>query len=56
MGLSGVDLALWDLKGKRLGVGVATLLGGPVSDGIPGYASCPRHGGRPRTVCAVRTW
>lgn len=41
MGLSGVDLALWDLKGKRLGVGVASLLGGPVSDGIPGYASLP---------------
>ena len=43
MGLSGVDLALWDLKGKRLGAGVATLLGGPVSDGIPGYASFPRY-------------
>ena len=42
MGLSGVDLALWDLKGKRLGVSVAALLGGPVSDGIPGYASFPR--------------
>ena len=41
MGLSGVDLALWDLKGKRLGTGVAALLGGPVSDGIPGYASLP---------------
>ena len=41
MGLSGVDLALWDLKGKRLGVSVASLLGGPVSDGIPGYASLP---------------
>ena len=41
MGLSGVDLALWDIKGKRLGVGVASLLGGPVSDGIPGYASLP---------------
>ena len=44
MGLSGVDLALWDLKGKRLGVGVSALLGGPVSAGIPGYASFPRYG------------
>ena len=42
MGLSGVDLALWDLKGKRLDASVASLLGGPVSDGIPGYASLPR--------------
>ena len=41
MGLSGVDLALWDLKGKHLGTSVMALLGGPVSDGIPGYASLP---------------
>ncbi len=41
MGLSGVDLALWDLKGKRLGEPVGSLLGGPISDGIPAYASFP---------------
>ncbi|MGB5756226.1 MAG: mandelate racemase/muconate lactonizing enzyme family protein [Acidimicrobiales bacterium] len=41
MGLSGVDLALWDLKGKRLGMPVAALLGGPTVDGIPAYASFP---------------
>lgn len=41
MGLSGVDLALWDLKGKRLNAPVASLLGGPASDGIPAYASFP---------------
>lgn len=41
MGLSGLDLALWDLKGKRLGVPVASLLGGPVGGGIPAYASFP---------------
>ena len=50
MGLSGVDLALWDLKGKRVGVGVTRLLGGPVSDGIPGYASFPRYGNAERLV------
>ena len=50
MGLSGVDLALWDLKGKRLGVGVAALLGGPVSDGIPGYASFPRYRNAERLI------
>lgn len=41
MGLSGVDLALWDLLGKRLGVPVTTLFGGPVADAIPAYASLP---------------
>lgn len=50
MGLSGVDLALWDLKGKRLGTSVAALLGGPVSDGIPGYASFPRYANAGRLV------
>lgn len=39
--LSGVDLALWDLLGRRLGVPVSTLLGGAVHDGVPAYASLP---------------
>jgi L-alanine-DL-glutamate epimerase-like enolase superfamily enzyme len=42
-GLSGIDLALWDLLGKRLNVPVATLLGGPVRDGIKAYASLPSY-------------
>lgn len=37
--MSGVDIALWDLLGKRLGVGVATLLGGRWRDLVPAYAS-----------------
>jgi L-alanine-DL-glutamate epimerase-like enolase superfamily enzyme len=41
MGLSGLDLALWDLKGKKLGVSVASLLGGPIATAIPAYASLP---------------
>lgn len=41
MGLSGLDLALWDLKGKRLEVPVLDLLGGPALDAIPVYASFP---------------
>ncbi|MDH3681366.1 MAG: mandelate racemase/muconate lactonizing enzyme family protein [Acidimicrobiia bacterium] len=41
MGLSGLDLALWDLKGKRLDQPVAALLGGPIATGIPAYASFP---------------
>lgn len=40
--LSGIDLALWDLLARRLGVPVSALLGGPVHDaGVPAYASVP---------------
>lgn len=42
--ISGVELALWDLKGKVLGVPVYALLGGKVRDRIPVYASAgPAH-------------
>ncbi|HJO81867.1 MAG: hypothetical protein QGG34_09340 [SAR202 cluster bacterium] len=37
--LSGIDLALWDLRGKALGVPVYTLLGGPIRDRIRVYAN-----------------
>ena len=36
--LSGLDQALWDLKGKRLGVPVWQLLGGQVRTRVPVYA------------------
>lgn len=36
--LSGLDQALWDLKGKRLGAPVWQLLGGAVRDRVPVYA------------------
>lgn len=39
--VSGVDLALWDLLGKQLGVPVIQLFGGPVKDGLRAYASLP---------------
>ena len=37
--LSGIDLALWDLKGKALGVPVYELLGGPFLERIRVYAN-----------------
>src|ERR1044071_6902291 len=37
--LSAVDMALWDLKGKRFGLPVHTLLGGKHHSRIPAYAS-----------------
>jgi len=36
--LSGLDQALWDIKGRRLGVPVWQLLGGRVRDRVPVYA------------------
>jgi len=37
--IGGIEMALWDLKGKALGVPVYELLGGRVHDAIPAYAS-----------------
>ncbi|QLG63459.1 mandelate racemase/muconate lactonizing enzyme family protein [Halorarum salinum] len=37
--LSGVDIALWDLYGKRLGVPAAELLGGRRREAVPAYAT-----------------
>lgn len=39
MALSGVDLALWDLRGKAAGVPVARLLGGDVGRPVPVYVT-----------------
>ncbi len=39
MAISSIDIALWDIKGKALGQPVYKLLGGPVQDKIPAYAS-----------------
>ena len=39
MAMSALDCALWDLKGKALGLPVYRLLGGPVQEEVPAYAS-----------------
>lgn len=48
-GLSALDMAIWDIKGKQLGVSVATLLGGKRRDKVPAYIS-----GLPRTTLPER--
>src|SRR6476469_2364687 len=40
--LSGIDQALWDIKGKALGVPVYELLGGPTRDRVRVYAHASR--------------
>jgi L-alanine-DL-glutamate epimerase and related enzymes of enolase superfamily len=38
-GLSGIDIALWDIKGKHFGVPVHRLLGGGIRDTVQAYAT-----------------
>lgn len=37
--ISGIDIALWDILGKKLGAPIFRLLGGRVRERIPAYAS-----------------
>jgi galactonate dehydratase len=45
--LSGIDIALWDIKGKALGVPIYELLGGPTRSKVRVYAHA-------RTVAAIK--
>ena len=47
--VAGVDIALWDIKGKALGQPIWKLLGGRVRDRIPVYASSLRRDLTPET-------
>jgi galactonate dehydratase len=44
--LSGIDIALWDIKGKALGVPIYELLGGPTRNRVRVYA----HAGTPERL------
>ncbi len=48
--LSGIDIALWDLKGKRLGVSLVDMLGGPAHSRLPAIASV--HGTK-SSICEM---
>ena len=41
--LTGIEIALWDLKGKALGVPVYELFGGPVRERIPVLLNAIAH-------------
>lgn len=53
-GLSGIDIALWDLRGKFLGQPVHRLMGGPVRAEVHAYATglYRRDNGRPDVYLA----
>lgn len=44
--ISAIDMALWDIKGKALGVPCWSLLGGKCREGVPCYANCWFSGAR----------
>lgn len=54
--LSAVDIALWDLEGKRLGVPVSRLLGGAVHNPLPLYFTHWSSTLKERTPAAFSEW
>ena len=41
--ISAIDIALWDIRGKVLGLPISELFGGPVREGVPIYCH-PQNG------------
>lgn len=52
-GVSAVDCALWDLKGKAWGQPVYRLLGGPTRPSVPAYASMLGYSVEPEAAAEV---
>jgi L-alanine-DL-glutamate epimerase-like enolase superfamily enzyme len=52
MALSGVDCAMWDLKGKVANLPVYRLLGGPTRTAVPAYASALGYSIEPEQAAA----
>src|SRR5215218_556266 len=48
--MTGIDMALWDIKGKKLGVPVGNLLGGKVRDKVRIYA----HANTPEVALSLK--
>ena len=53
-GISAYDIACWDIRGKKLGVPVHTLLGGKTHDRLRSYASQIHYGWSDKHMAAVQ--
>ena len=54
--IAALDIALWDVKGKRAGVSLATLLGGRRHEQLPAYVSGLPKATREERVALAKAW